>query len=601
MENLIRIQAKVDTAERWATNNPILLDKEIGYVRESGQYKIGDGIHTWNDLPFAISSGTTEKETIFHTVENEDDRVALRSVIPADKEYHIIMYKNVPYFDGEGNKLETAHPLYVTKIGDGVHNLSELLPLQNLTSGNSEEEGTTIQFLESELYEIANSGVNTTRSTVTGKGSVAFGRYNTVHGRESFATNYNNTVNGKWSAAFNQNNTIEAADSSIGKKSENLFVAGGTNNKISGDQGAVLGSANKSNGTHYVILGDNNTLGDSANFVRVLGKGLNSNAVEQILIGTFNAEDNNARVIIASGDSTSNPRNSIVIKKDGGIEIDGGITHNGNITGSSTIIAKTLKSNNATIDNTITAGSIRTAGSSTVGTSIAVGSNTVTSGTSAAFGSGNTVSISHGFAAGEGNEVSGENAYAAAAFGRATKAHGLYSFVEGVSSKTEAAGSHVEGYSCKSNPKATGSHVGGSGSEASTPYAFVHGLKLKTIESDNGTNSPAVFGRYNEVDGHALFSVGNGTSDTDRKNAFTVNDDNSITIGDVNLTADELNNMKSGLSEFEEYKTDITSSITNLENNFDDWTQGQNLPYKYGTSTPTTDQLQPYQLYFQYA
>jgi hypothetical protein len=36
MENLIRIQAKVDTVAAWATNNPILLDKEIGYVRENG-------------------------------------------------------------------------------------------------------------------------------------------------------------------------------------------------------------------------------------------------------------------------------------------------------------------------------------------------------------------------------------------------------------------------------------------------------------------------------------------------------------------------------------------------------------------------------------
>jgi hypothetical protein len=36
MENIIRIQAKVDTAAEWEKNNPTLLDKEIGYVRETG-------------------------------------------------------------------------------------------------------------------------------------------------------------------------------------------------------------------------------------------------------------------------------------------------------------------------------------------------------------------------------------------------------------------------------------------------------------------------------------------------------------------------------------------------------------------------------------
>jgi hypothetical protein len=32
----IRIQHKVDTKENWGKNNPILLDKEIGYERETG-------------------------------------------------------------------------------------------------------------------------------------------------------------------------------------------------------------------------------------------------------------------------------------------------------------------------------------------------------------------------------------------------------------------------------------------------------------------------------------------------------------------------------------------------------------------------------------
>ena len=47
-----RIQQRRDTAARWAQYNPILLEGEVGYVTDDpNQYKIGDGVHTWNELP----------------------------------------------------------------------------------------------------------------------------------------------------------------------------------------------------------------------------------------------------------------------------------------------------------------------------------------------------------------------------------------------------------------------------------------------------------------------------------------------------------------------------------------------------------------------
>lgn len=47
-----RIQFRRDTAANWATYNPILLEGEVGIVLDSvSQYKMGDGIHQWNDLP----------------------------------------------------------------------------------------------------------------------------------------------------------------------------------------------------------------------------------------------------------------------------------------------------------------------------------------------------------------------------------------------------------------------------------------------------------------------------------------------------------------------------------------------------------------------
>ena len=47
-----RIQFRRDTSANWATYNPILLEGEIGVVLDvASQYKMGDGVHHWNDLP----------------------------------------------------------------------------------------------------------------------------------------------------------------------------------------------------------------------------------------------------------------------------------------------------------------------------------------------------------------------------------------------------------------------------------------------------------------------------------------------------------------------------------------------------------------------
>ncbi len=47
-----RIQQRRDTTARWAEYNPILLEGEPGYELDTDQYKLGDGEHAWNDLPY---------------------------------------------------------------------------------------------------------------------------------------------------------------------------------------------------------------------------------------------------------------------------------------------------------------------------------------------------------------------------------------------------------------------------------------------------------------------------------------------------------------------------------------------------------------------
>lgn len=59
-----RIQQRRDTAARWASFNPILLEGEVGYVLDNpNQYKVGNGVNAWNDLPLRGYNGNVTQET----------------------------------------------------------------------------------------------------------------------------------------------------------------------------------------------------------------------------------------------------------------------------------------------------------------------------------------------------------------------------------------------------------------------------------------------------------------------------------------------------------------------------------------------------------
>lgn len=129
-----------------------------------------------------------------------------------------------------------------------------------------------------------------------------------------------------------------------------------------------------------------------------------------------------------------------------------------------------------------------------------------------------------------------------------TNANGTYSHAEGSNSKATGYASHAEGnYSIAkgsyshaegNNTEAIGnsSHAGGYKSIASAPYSFCHGEELKTT----GRHTQAVFGRFNEINSSMLFSIGNGSSNTDRKNVFAIDSNGSIWLGSNIIYSDEL-------------------------------------------------------------
>jgi len=55
----IQLQIRRDTLANWVSNNPVLASGEMGINLNTYQYKLGDGIKTWNLLPYAGITGPT--------------------------------------------------------------------------------------------------------------------------------------------------------------------------------------------------------------------------------------------------------------------------------------------------------------------------------------------------------------------------------------------------------------------------------------------------------------------------------------------------------------------------------------------------------------
>lgn len=64
-----KIQLRHDIESNWIEYNPVLMDGEMGLITDKlGRYKVGDGIHSWNELPM-LPMGSSSK-TSFYLVNN---------------------------------------------------------------------------------------------------------------------------------------------------------------------------------------------------------------------------------------------------------------------------------------------------------------------------------------------------------------------------------------------------------------------------------------------------------------------------------------------------------------------------------------------------
>ena len=174
----------------------------------------------------------------------------------------------------------------------------------------------------------------------------------------------------------------------------------------------------------------------------------------------------------------------------------------------------------------------------------AEGLNTTASGLrSHAEGYNTTASRANSHAEGMATTASGENSHAE---GDSTKSTGVSSHAEGLNTTASGEKSHAEGDSTVASGYL--SHAEGYNTTASGLRSHAEGYYTKA-SSDN----QHVQGKYNVEDssGKYAFIIGNGTSDTERSNAFAIDWEGKIWQGNSSIGVQVSQNVDLTLEEYE--------------------------------------------------
>lgn len=179
--------------------------------------------------------------------------------------------------------------------------------------------------------------------------------------------------------------------------------------------------------------------------------------------------------------------------------------------------------------------------------STAMGSKTVSKGdTSMAVGN-NTIALGNtSFAEGSLTIAEGEASHAE---GWETHAVGNYSHSEGQKTVAQGLYSHAEGY--MTNAEGEASHAAGRNTIAQGNHSYAGGYNTKATASEQ-----FVIGRWNELKQDALFIVGAGSSEAERKNVFEV-----WWTGDAYVNGEKV---MTKANRYAHYITNLTSDSDNI-------------------------------------
>ncbi len=114
------IKFKRGTSAAWARTNPILLDGEPGYEKDTKKLKIGDGTTAWNNLPYIGESAeisTDGKSIIIQDGKLEINGFSQAQVGQIPKKGN---NENLDWFD-----LDIPEELTYQEVKDIIHNIRE--------------------------------------------------------------------------------------------------------------------------------------------------------------------------------------------------------------------------------------------------------------------------------------------------------------------------------------------------------------------------------------------------------------------------------------------------------------------------------------------
>lgn len=134
-----RIKQKVDTAENWSTNNPVLLAGEIGIESDTKLFKFGDGTSNYNDLEYAGTNveqieqmiNASEDNTYVVNGTEAGDIADITEAVPTPKKGDIAIVKKLIAGD------KYSHTAYVYNgsnwdAADGNYNANNVYFSNNL-------------------------------------------------------------------------------------------------------------------------------------------------------------------------------------------------------------------------------------------------------------------------------------------------------------------------------------------------------------------------------------------------------------------------------------------------------------------------------------
>lgn len=228
----IRIQSRADTAYNWLDeqNNPpiVLLEREIGYEIDTGKYKIGDGISTWNQLKYySVGAKTSENYgEAFNCYEDDAENIFNTNIAAG------------AYSHAEGAstlaiaKASHAEGVYTKAFGDFSH-----------VEGSS--------------------------NTAEGVSSHAEGSSNTVSGESAHAEGYNNNVTVSHAHAEGYCNLVEGYSGHAEGMSNFVYGGGahaeGMQNTVSGGYAHVEGYCSSANASAAHAEGEGTQAGEIIN------------------------------------------------------------------------------------------------------------------------------------------------------------------------------------------------------------------------------------------------------------------------------------------------------------------------------------------------